>query len=602
MFAHPDDETGAATTLAHYALVEGKRLVNVYATRGEGGGNMVGRQWGPSLGLLRESELRACLGELGVERVYFLNQRDWAYTESAQMTLEFWDREGALENLVRIIRSCQPEVLLTMNPTPNPGQHGHHQAAGILAVEAFRLAADSNAFPDQIRDEGLDVWQTRKLYIGGTPSPYGATIESTAVLPDGRNIAQIAGHALSHHRSQGFGGMANASWLARPRTFQLLKSTVGFRTNETDLFVGLDREPKGSGEMGLSLESRNPEPRAWFEGSPAVERFRSWCEREGVQTLAQSLDASVSVIEGGTNMVRLRWSPSQRIAASELNIVIPEGWKGTWRDGDVERDGAELLVTPAVGDFGVGVVRAGRHFPPVGVGELKVNVVPSAVSSFTEKDPTVSPIITSQWNMASRIEIPSGNTWQGSADGDGDVSAVARVMHGRDFLYVLVDVTDDKVVRNIAPDDVRGHWRSDSVEICIDPVGRAEHTLQSFKVGIFPFLTDGSVGAARDADANQGPISRTASGMKLVSEETAHGYRIAAAIPWNALSRKVEPGATIGFNVLIYDGDKENAAIGENINECRLAWSPGRGVQGRPEDWGALTILPSSSGNSRFAD
>jgi len=65
---------------------------------------MVGRQWGPSLGLLRESELRACLSELGVERVYFLDQRDWAYTESAQMTLEAWDRESVLENLVRTIR------------------------------------------------------------------------------------------------------------------------------------------------------------------------------------------------------------------------------------------------------------------------------------------------------------------------------------------------------------------------------------------------------------------------------------------------------------------------------------------------------------------
>jgi LmbE family N-acetylglucosaminyl deacetylase len=66
VFAHPDDETGVASTLAHYALGEGKTIVNTYCTRGEGGGNMVGTQYGPSLGVLREIELRDCLTQLGV--------------------------------------------------------------------------------------------------------------------------------------------------------------------------------------------------------------------------------------------------------------------------------------------------------------------------------------------------------------------------------------------------------------------------------------------------------------------------------------------------------------------------------------------------------
>jgi hypothetical protein len=47
---------------------------------------------------------------------------------------------------------------------------------------------------------------------------------------------------------------------------------------------------------------------------------------------------------------------------------------------------------------------------------------------------------------------------------------------------------------------------------------------------------------------------------------------------------------TLGFNVLIYDGDKADAAPGENINRSRLAWSPRSGVQGRPEDWGRATL------------
>src|SRR4051794_36562490 len=54
VYAHPDDETGAAAALAHYAIGKDKVVANVYCTRGEGGGNMVGTQWGPALGVLRE--------------------------------------------------------------------------------------------------------------------------------------------------------------------------------------------------------------------------------------------------------------------------------------------------------------------------------------------------------------------------------------------------------------------------------------------------------------------------------------------------------------------------------------------------------------------
>jgi hypothetical protein len=55
VFAHPDDETGASATLAAYALGRGKVVANIYCTRGEGGGNSVGKQWGDSLGILREA-------------------------------------------------------------------------------------------------------------------------------------------------------------------------------------------------------------------------------------------------------------------------------------------------------------------------------------------------------------------------------------------------------------------------------------------------------------------------------------------------------------------------------------------------------------------
>src|SRR5437868_12716974 len=131
---------------------------------------MVGTQWGASLGIWREAELRECLATLGVRSCYFLDRLDWAYTESAAATLRKWDKEETLERLVRLIRTLRPEVILTMNPAPTPGQHGHHQAAGVLATEAFSAAADPNRFPLQLSREGLSVWQPRRLFYGGGSS------------------------------------------------------------------------------------------------------------------------------------------------------------------------------------------------------------------------------------------------------------------------------------------------------------------------------------------------------------------------------------------------------------------------------------------------
>ena len=98
------------------------------------------------------------------------------------------------------------------------------------------------------------------------------------------------------------------------------------------------------------------------------------------------------------------------------------------------------------------------------------------------------------------------------------------------------------------------------------------------------------VRAARDADANQGVVEETAPGVRLHSERTSDGYRIQAVLPFNELGLTYPKTNRIGFNLIIYDGDKANAALGENINKSRIAWAPRPGVQGRPEDWGRLEL------------
>src|SRR5258705_3693504 len=144
---------------------------------------MVGTQWGAALGILREAELRDCLARLGVRYCYFLDQQDFFYTESVAATLQKWGKEETLRRLVRLVRALRPEAIVTMNPAPTPGQHGHHQAAAVLATEAFDAAADSTRFPEQVSKEGLSVWQVRKLYYSGGGHGTVATIAVTDPLP-----------------------------------------------------------------------------------------------------------------------------------------------------------------------------------------------------------------------------------------------------------------------------------------------------------------------------------------------------------------------------------------------------------------------------------
>ncbi len=194
------------------------------------------------------------------------------------------------------------------------------------------------------------------------------------------------------------------------------------------------------------------------------------------------------------------------------------------------------------------------------------------------------------WDAFPAYYISPSNLVSGTVRDAADSSATFRLAYDPQTLFVDVNVADDIVVTNIAPDDIRGHWRSDSIEICIDPAAGSESTVDCFKVGIFPFDTTGVVRAARDADAHQGIIEETAPGMRVVSRRTLTGYRIQAAIPFREIGVEPTKGKRLGFNLIIYDGDKTNAALGENINKSRIAWSPRSGVNGRPEDWGRIDL------------
>lgn len=591
VFAHPDDETGMAATLADYAIGRTSVVATVYCTRGEGGGNMVGTQSGAALGHLREAELRDCLRVLGVRYCYFLDRLDWAYTESAAATLRKWNKEETLERLVRLVRELRPEVIVTMNPAPNPGQHGHHQSAGLLATEAFSAAADPGRFPLQLSKEGLGVWQARKLYYGGGSRGQLAIIEVNHPFSTGETPAQVAARALAHHRSQAFGSMGNSPWLQRPQRFTLVKSFVPVLGAEQDLLSGLPTERLA--EVHFPRPPRPP-VELRFVPRPAVARYEQWVAEQHIVHVAAQFKPDLPVIAGEPNKIHLQLVNRGTTAVEgSLKLAPPPGWTAHSNQplhaGAGQTAEVVIQVTPPadlLGDAELSATMDSNEAPVSAV--VRLHPVPHA---------TVTRIHTALaldgsdrgWERIPQLKIAPTNIWEGRVADAQDNSAIFRLAHDGRTLFLDVDVTDDVVVSNIAPNDIKGHWRSDSIEICVDPAGGAEDTMAAFKLGIFPFDTSGSVRAARDADANQGPLEETAPKTRLVSKRTPSGYRIQAAIPFEELGLR-RGQKRFGFNLLIYDGDKRDAAPGENINKSRLAWAPRPGVMGRPEDWGRVDL------------
>ena len=202
--AHPDDEDTQLITW----LARGERVETAYLslTRGDGGQNLIGNELGPALGMIRTEELLAARRVDG-GRQYFTRAYDFGFSKSAEETFEHWDRELLLRDVVSVVRAFRPHIIVSVfSGTPRDG-HGHHQVAGLLAREAFDVAADTGRLPPRATSD-LGAWTPLKFYRAQWFRPADATLrinvgEYNPVL--GRSYAEIAGESRSQHRSQAFG-------------------------------------------------------------------------------------------------------------------------------------------------------------------------------------------------------------------------------------------------------------------------------------------------------------------------------------------------------------------------------------------------------------
>jgi LmbE family N-acetylglucosaminyl deacetylase len=206
--AHPDDEN--TRLLSYLAKEKNLRTGYLSITRGDGGQNLIGKEQGELLGLIRTQELLAARRTDGAEQ-FFTRANDFGYSKNPEETFSIWNKDSILADVVLTIRRFKPDVIICRFPTTGEGGHGHHTASAILAVDAFDAAADSTKFKEQLVE--TKVWKAKRIFwntfnFGGTntTAPDQLKIDVGVFNPLlGKSFGEIAAESRSMHKSQGFG-------------------------------------------------------------------------------------------------------------------------------------------------------------------------------------------------------------------------------------------------------------------------------------------------------------------------------------------------------------------------------------------------------------
>jgi LmbE family N-acetylglucosaminyl deacetylase len=264
--AHPDDENTELIT--YVARGRNYRTGYLSLTRGDGGQNVLGPEFGNALGVIRTQELLAARRVDG-GRQFFSRAIDFGFSKDYRETLRIWGRQEVLSDVVRVIREFRPDVLITRF-SPVPGRtHGHHTASTMLALEAFKLAGNPQAFPEQ----GLKPWQPKRILWNESIYQQDDIGKTQQVRIDinghdsvtGEPFVDIAGRSRSMHKTQGFDSFTIPNRIGpRFESFQLLD---GAPTTK-DVLDGVDtawsRVPGGekigklANEIIAQFDSQNP--------------------------------------------------------------------------------------------------------------------------------------------------------------------------------------------------------------------------------------------------------------------------------------------------------------------------------------------------------
>lgn len=244
--AHPDDEN---TRLISFLANDVKaRTGYLSLTRGDGGQNLIGLELRELLGVIRTQELIEARKVDGGEQ-FFSRANDFGFSKVPNETLEIWDKDKVLEDMVWVIRKFRPDVIVTRFDHRSPGTtHGHHTSSAMLTQDAYELAADPKYRPDQLKF--ANTWQPKRVFFNVSWWFFGGrdkfekadkskyiNLQTGTYFPLlGVSNQEIAALSRSKHKSQGFGSTGE-----RGDDMEYLELIKGENIkNKQNLFEGID--------------------------------------------------------------------------------------------------------------------------------------------------------------------------------------------------------------------------------------------------------------------------------------------------------------------------------------------------------------------------
>lgn len=241
--AHPDDEN--TRLISYFSNHVKARTGYLSITRGDGGQNLIGSELQELLGVIRTQELLAARRTDGGQQ-FFTRAKDFGYSKHPDETLEIWNKEEVLKDVIAIIRKFKPDVIINRFDHRTPGTtHGHHTSSAMLSIEAFDLVGDPNFKGHNL----YKPWQPKNLFFNTSRWFYGSEekfkkadksnlmgFDMNVFYPSrGLSNSEIASLSRSQHQSQGFGSTGS-----RGSEMEYIELLKGDMPKNNSVFDGVD--------------------------------------------------------------------------------------------------------------------------------------------------------------------------------------------------------------------------------------------------------------------------------------------------------------------------------------------------------------------------
>jgi len=443
--AHPDDEN--TRLLAYLAQEKHYRAGYLSMTRGDGGQNLIGNEQSELLGLIRTQELLAARKVDGAEQ-FFTRALDFGFSKGPEETLNFWNKEKVLGDVVWVVRKFRPDVMICRFPTTGEGGHGNHTASAMLALEAFKIAGDPTKYPEQLKY--VQVWQPKRI-LWNTFS-FG-TINTTA--PDqfkinvgvynpvlGKGYGELAAESRSNHKTQGFGSARQ-----RGDAFEYFKTMAG-DAPQNELEDGVNTtwsRVKGGEEIGKEVDAIQ---KSFDANHPDL-----------------SVAALVKVYEKVQKLGDVYWRTQKTKELSELIAACAGLWTESYAKEPIYSVGDTINITSQfISRYGVPVTQYkiyNGHLAATHIGtSVPANQIQSDNWSAGKEGTLASTITQPYWLMAQHTigsyVLPNDTLAGNPENPDGPKTYFEfeingkRIILTRDLVYKYVDPAKGEIYQPVA--------------------------------------------------------------------------------------------------------------------------------------------------------